>query len=1381
MLTIIQKAEGFIASFVMTMPRYICRDTIHKLNTKLFKAAKDGSKDEVVQLLKDGADPNAIDEERKSVPLHYTAAKADVEVSKVLLEAGADPTVKSSNGATPMIDAANSGSVEMLKLLLDSGGDPHTANSTGWTPLHSAAKGGFTEMAALLLEQKVNINATTTDKSITPLHHAASQAKFEVARLLLTHGANPNALIESGWSPLHEAANSGCAELVKLLLEDKTVDASKANTFGSTPLHLAVDGKSTSTDAARMEIVSLLLGHKIDINAKNSNGSTPLYVLVNGKASDETKIKIAEILVDNGADVNARTTRLAIALHRAAARGDIEMTEFLLNRKSDPNTVIDTKWTPLHEAANSEASEINKDKIVTMLLDYGADVHAETKNSERPLHYASARGHARVAETLINRGAGIDIDVSNTFGWTPLHKAAFNNSIRVLKLLLRKNVNVNAETKKLETGLHFAVVKHHPKVAKILLDYGANIKAVTATGWTPLHEAGNVGEREIAEILLDHGADPNALNSAGWMPLHLAANKGHAELVKLLLSRGANDQLKNASGKTALDLAKDGKFQTVVEIFDNPPAVENESRPTQTLERLRNLSFDVSPEREKISKEFKANVIYWYGQNGPQRKLPRGKYSVYDIIYGTGLDQMVNDIDEKEVMAQDWELSFRWIHLPANNKLWVKDLIKRICFLNRDTVQHFEDLLRFIDRNLLERKGSTPHSRMVRPVAQTANFNNAVELSDGLLSNSGAQLNDQKTLAFVMPYIDTDTSAGQQTLQTTIDKEISVNSGRLRNANGTSDQENSEDLNVRLVREYFSSSDLQVSQTLDQSYYLEVSDTSTRDQDQVVYRYTTERRKKLEIYDYSSNRNIQQQQVDVNPPSEVEDGIPEQDEKGAQQSSSSPVEQSEDGAIEEGAGQSSESAPAQETTTGESGQAEVQESKENPIEENEARAQKSTISQTEPENQGHQMEPLKVPSHPQILMVNQLWLFILDNKTVITAFPQRWDHDHEENMRPPKLLNSIIQKCKDQKIFSAKQLAALIAVSCTNFIEPPHKGGLEHPFLDIFADSIADVLKDETSYYDELTNLLARREKAGQIIPGQTDEINISKEIKSLREIKDILDELGMIRNILGDQHLMISQLWGIMQRKGDQDISEEDLEDYLQQGNLTGRYRIVKRLTNDAIRAEDSLNHLLDLKQKQVNIDEARSSRRQAEIASRQGNTLLVFTVVTVIFLPLQFMEALFAIDMSYFPRNKQGDVEFTNSWIWPRLTFGGIGSVLLIGLWAFKINAISAFFRNLPDLLRQQWDNLLQSLQRGLQALRPQSQSQPSTSKSELSKEKINILRASMVEKRGSSLIPREASLLSRSHSTSIPSPFSSSSSSYPQGRQNRRRIPDLETGTS
>ncbi|KAL6873039.1 hypothetical protein J3F83DRAFT_731846 [Trichoderma novae-zelandiae] len=85
-----------------------------------------------------------------------------------------------------------------------------------------------------------------------------------------------------------------------------------------------------------------------------------------------------------------------------------------------------------------------------------------------------------------------------------------------------------------------------------------------------------------------------------------------------------------------------------------------------------------------------------------------------------------------------------------------------------------------------------------------------------------------------------------------------------------------------------------------------------------------------------------------------------------------------------------------------------------------------------------------------------------------------------------------------------------------------------------------------------------------------------------------------------------------------------------------------LKRMNERAKNTNLALSTLVDLKQKQNNMIDARAARQQAEQshrmtleAEKQGKTLMVFTIVTIIFLPLSFIAAFFAIPTKEFDNN--------------------------------------------------------------------------------------------------------------------------------------------------
>jgi hypothetical protein len=162
----------------------------------------------VKRLLERGADPNA---RLKSTPL------------KISFDPGA--TLNFGRGATPLMRAAKTNDVEVMRLLLDAGADPSITQQDGTTVLMIAAgqglgpprgdgprirvptEAGAVEAVRLLLDRGVAINATNT-AGATALHAAVGRGD-SVVWLLAERGADLNAKNKAGLTPLDIALGGG--------------------------------------------------------------------------------------------------------------------------------------------------------------------------------------------------------------------------------------------------------------------------------------------------------------------------------------------------------------------------------------------------------------------------------------------------------------------------------------------------------------------------------------------------------------------------------------------------------------------------------------------------------------------------------------------------------------------------------------------------------------------------------------------------------------------------------------------------------------------------------------------------------------------------------------------------------------------------------------------------------------------------------------------------------------------------------------------------------------------------------------------------------------------------------------------------------------------
>ena len=139
----------------------------------------------------------------------------------------------------------------------------------------------------------------------------------------------------------------------------------------------------------------------------------------------------------------------AYSLHDAASKNAHEAVEVLLRQGADINAQDKHGWTPLHHAAWNNAAA-----TAEVLLKQGADIHAKNKNGWTPLHWGALNNAADTAEVLLKNGA--DVNAKNENGDTPLHHAARNNNHNIAEVLLKNGADVNAKNKDGDTPLHWA-------------------------------------------------------------------------------------------------------------------------------------------------------------------------------------------------------------------------------------------------------------------------------------------------------------------------------------------------------------------------------------------------------------------------------------------------------------------------------------------------------------------------------------------------------------------------------------------------------------------------------------------------------------------------------------------------------------------------------------------------------------------------------------------------------------------------------------------------------------------------------------------------------------------------------------------------------------
>ena len=226
-------------------------------------------------LVERGADPNAAG--AGYAALHAAVLRGDIETIKALLAKGADPNVRLTRGspvrrfgsqwalpqtlagATPLFIATIYLELEAMRLLLAAGATPSLGLSSGLPPLLVAA-GGEVEREA----RPSDLARLGIPDSDVPEIPRAENDLAAATRLLLDHGAAVGQTSAAGDTALHAAAAGGLTTVIQLLVErGAVIDA--ANKTGQTPLSLTLPrpGRSPRPEdpdrAARAKAAETLL------------------------------------------------------------------------------------------------------------------------------------------------------------------------------------------------------------------------------------------------------------------------------------------------------------------------------------------------------------------------------------------------------------------------------------------------------------------------------------------------------------------------------------------------------------------------------------------------------------------------------------------------------------------------------------------------------------------------------------------------------------------------------------------------------------------------------------------------------------------------------------------------------------------------------------------------------------------------------------------------------------------------------------------------------------------------------------------------------------------------------------------------------------------
>ncbi|MDY5050992.1 MAG: ankyrin repeat domain-containing protein [Candidatus Mucispirillum faecigallinarum] len=259
-----------------------------------------------------------------------------------------------------------------------------------------------------------------------------------------------------------------------------------------------------------------LIASGVDVNQKMPTLRTAVFFVRTKESLD--------LLIKNGADINAKSLPGNTPLIQAVSRNNIIVAYELIANKVNPNQFNKANTTPLTTAISRK--NIN---MVKMLISNGADVNFFNSESQTPLMIAVSNADLQIFNLLISMGA--DVNHANSLGKTCIYyMQAFQEQWTIWRAMLQTlkgKIDINHQDNNGDTVLHINPERY----------------------W----------------LYKDLNPDVNIQNNNGDTPLHiLVRNSENADIVKSYIEGGANINIKNKKNETALDIALKLNHQNIV-------------------------------------------------------------------------------------------------------------------------------------------------------------------------------------------------------------------------------------------------------------------------------------------------------------------------------------------------------------------------------------------------------------------------------------------------------------------------------------------------------------------------------------------------------------------------------------------------------------------------------------------------------------------------------------------------------------------------------------------------------------------------------------------------------------------------------------------------
>jgi ankyrin repeat protein len=490
---------------------------------------------EILRILLDhGMEPTCKDQEENTL-LHYAAETASSDLITDLMGRGLQISDANKAGKTPIMMAAagkNLSGVETIISIVEVNGTAlQEVNSDGQTLLHYAARGGSLEVLKRIYE----FNGTNNLKAINSkgqsvLDMAVESQSLPVVEFLLGQGLKPHEPGHQQMATLHRAIlcanNEDGFKIVEVLVRGGA-SAASVYTDGKTPLHLLAESIYYQNYDNNLE--DLLIRQGANINALDSSGRSPIQLLCHAAINVNDEIGLGYFgralnrLLSHGAKTNV------------VDRDENSVLQVVFD-KLTMLTRLCQNYAPYYFVPLDYASLL---EAFVLVLNQGSwNSILRTRNRDGSLWSEILRQADQVSvEAILRKLEATPTENLDAVHFSLVREACIQGISRAnFQRLVQPFKDVlDSFDQDDERIIHHATLANHREILQVLLDLGIDVNTRTGNTWsTPLMLAAKADSLEALELLLAKGATIDAKDLRGYTVYHYACTNGHVRIMRRL-------------------------------------------------------------------------------------------------------------------------------------------------------------------------------------------------------------------------------------------------------------------------------------------------------------------------------------------------------------------------------------------------------------------------------------------------------------------------------------------------------------------------------------------------------------------------------------------------------------------------------------------------------------------------------------------------------------------------------------------------------------------------------------------------------------------------------------------------------------------------------